>query len=107
MVGKLNRKVTISFNTYSQNPDGSITKNNSDFNQMANIVTGSGNPVNANGLTQWSYDATITVRKLIEIKSNYIINFDGQNYGITSIKVNDERKKQYYEIKVRKTDVKL
>lgn len=107
MVGKLNRRVFININSYTQNSDGSITKDNASFSQMANIVTGTGNPVNANGLTQWSYDATITVRKLIEIKSNYIINFDGQNYGITSIKVNDERKKQYYEIKVRKTDVKL
>ena len=107
MVGNLDRKITILVNTFSQNPDGSISKSLESWQQMANIVTNDGNTTNANGLTQWSYDAKITFRKILDIKSYYIISFNGQNYGINSIKVNNERKKQYYEIKVSKTDVKL
>jgi len=108
VAGKLNRQITFNEWEYTQDDYGGVTAAlATSWNQFANVVTTSGNQFGGEGVQQWQYDAKFTVRKLKQIKSNHTITYDGANYTINDIRVTNEGKQEFYEIRASKTDGKL
>lgn len=105
MIGTLNRKVIVSYPAYVQDNAGGIAIDSmTTWEQMASVETNSGNRGNTESYEQWTYDAKFVMRKINVIKSNYVIQYGGDKYAINSVKVTNERKKQYYEITATKVD---
>lgn len=106
MIGKMDRKIKVQFPTYIQDSGGGIVVDDvTEWEQMAYIETNPGNRnVDERAVNLWTYDIKVTMRKINVIKSNYTLEYLGEKYAITTIKVTNERKKQFYELLAAKVD---
>jgi len=111
MIGQLNRKIKVSYPTFGiDSAGGQFVDDVTEWEQMASVETNPGNRVaglgsiDSEAITQWTYDVRVKMRKLLIIKSNYTLEYMGDKYAINSIKVTNERKKQFYEIIATKVD---
>lgn len=111
MIGKMDRKIKVQFPTYIQDSGGGIVVDDvTEWEQMAYIETNPGNRTagfgsnDSEAVNLWTYDIRVMMRKINVIKSNYTLEYLGEKYAINTIKVTNERKKQFYELLATKVD---
>jgi hypothetical protein len=105
MIGQLNRKIKVSYPTFGiDSAGGQFVDDVTEWEQMASVETTRGNGNDSEAMNVWTYDVKFTMRVLLTIKSNYTLEYMGDKYAINSIKVTNERKKQFYEIIATKVD---
>jgi len=118
---KLNRRVKIRRWTTVKNEFGGLTSvevaswykwaefRSSNWINLDLYNTRSGRPNSQYDQNKWEYDATIILRyeKERPTRSNDTIEYDGEQYSINSISVNNEYAKNFEVIKCSKIDSKI